>query len=532
MARSTQVFNDAEPIDGGEHTIGDHKVIVTLQAFLESGCAIIHVIHGMTQGLQYALNLTGKLEIVFDEQNRHGACGLWHALGVNVNVFDRRAVIASLIALAIMILAFLGAFIWLQFRMMVTHDQSLYNSLQRELQLREQFDQQLGRDELIIGLNFRNRFPDSDRYLMLRSSSGDILVGDLSKMPGGGAIFDAGRDQIRVPMPDGNHAYLVRWRLADGAVLAMSYLDRDRQTIARSLGRVGVGLMVALLLIGIATVLVLNRYVLDHVRSLATTARQIMRGQMAARAPSHERLDAMGALTGTFNEMLDQNEALITGMRTVTESLAHDLRAPLMHVQREINAARQTPDPDQRERHLGRAEQESQRALQTFNSLVDLARAEAGFSRDAMESVDLASIINDIVELFGPLAEEREQHLVVDARSFVVTGHRQLLSQALGNLLENAIKYSPRGSLVRVSARRSAEDRTPEVVVQDSGPGIPARAREQVLRPFVRLESVSGEPGSGMGLAIAAAVARLHRGRLLLEDAEPGLRVRLRFGAG
>ena len=114
----------------------------------------------------------------------------------------------------------------------------------------------------------------------------------------------------------------------------------------------------------------------------------------------------------------------------------------------------------------------------------------------------------------------------------MVTGHRQLLSQALGNLLENAIKYSPRGSVLQVSARRNTEDGTPEVVVQDSGPGIPARAREQVLRPFVRLESGSGEPGSGMGLAIAAAVARLHHGKLMLEDAEPGLRVRLQFGVG
>lgn len=486
----------------------------------------------MTQGLQYALYFGGKLQVVFDEQDRHGARGLWHARAVNVNVFDRRAVIASLIALAIMILAFLGAFIWLQFQMMVTHDQSLYNSLQRELQLREQFDQQLGRNELITGLKFRNRFPDSDRYFMLRSAAGEVLAGETDRMPGGAIIFDSSSDRIRLPMPDGGHAYLVRWQLADGAILAMSYLDRDRQAIARSLGRVGVALMAALLLIGVATVLVLNRYVLDHVRSLATTARQIMRGQMTARAPSHQRLDAMGALTGTFNEMLDQNEALITGMRTVTESLAHDLRAPLMHVQREINTARQAIDPEQRRRHLDRAEQESQRALQTFNSLVDLARAEAGFSRDAMESIDLAIIINDIAELFGPLAEEREQRLVVDAGSFVVTGHRQLLSQALGNLLENAVKYSPRGSVLQVSARRNTEDGTPEVVVQDSGPGIPARAREQVLRPFVRLESGSGEPGSGMGLAIAAAVARLHHGKLMLEDAEPGLRVRLQFGVG
>jgi signal transduction histidine kinase len=238
----------------------------------------------------------------------------------------------------------------------------------------------------------------------------------------------------------------------------------------------------------------------------------------------------MGALTDTFNEMLDQNEALITGMRTVTESLAHDLRSPLMHVQREINAARLAEEATERDRHLSRAEQESQRALNTFNALVNLARAEAGFSSEAMEKIELSKIIKDIVELFGPLAEERQQRLRVSLTPITVVGHRQILSQALGNLLENAIKYSPPGSVLQVSARWNTRDNVPEVVVQDSGPGIPARAREQVLRPFVRLQSASGEAGSGMGLAIAAAVARLHRGKLLLEDAEPGLRVRLQFG--
>ena len=450
---------------------------------------------------------------------------------MNVNVFDRRAVIASLLALAVMVLAFLGAFIWLQYQMMLTHDQSLYNSLQRELQLRQQFDEQLGRDELIRGLKFRNRFIDSDRYLMLWSSEGSVLVGDLQQMPGGPAIFEAENDQVRVPLADGSHAFLVRRRLSDGATLAMSYRDVDRMAIAESLGRVAIALMVALLLVGVATVLALNRYVLDHVRDLAGTARRIMRGQMTARAPGRQRLDAMGELTTTFNEMLEQNEALITGMRTVTESLAHDLRTPLMRVQREINAARQSTDSQDREGHLGNAEQESQRALQTFNALVDLARAEAGFSRDAMENIDLAELVRNLVELFGPLAEERDQRLSVKISSIMVMGHRQILSQALGNLMENAIKYSPAGSDLRVIARWNDDDGLPEVVVQDSGPGIPARAREQVLQPFVRLGN-PGEPGSGLGLAIAAAVARLHRGKLLLEDAAPGLRVRLQFGLG
>jgi signal transduction histidine kinase len=238
----------------------------------------------------------------------------------------------------------------------------------------------------------------------------------------------------------------------------------------------------------------------------------------------------MGALTTTFNDMLDQNESLVTGMRTVTESLAHDLRSPLMRVSRSIAAARQTDSDVVREQLLNDAETDATRALQTFNSLIDLARAEAGLSRDSMEKLDLGSLATDVAELFEPLAEERGQRLERHISPIGIFGHPQILKQALGNLLENAIKYSPAGSTLRLAVKPSPESGAAEIVVEDSGPGIPENAREQAVRPFVRLESPVRQPGAGLGLAIAAAVARLHRGKLILENADPGLRVRLQFG--
>jgi signal transduction histidine kinase len=273
---------------------------------------------------------------------------------------------------------------------------------------------------------------------------------------------------------------------------------------------------------------VFNRFVLDHVSGLAAAARDIQRGQMAARAPARQRLDALGALTSTVNEMLDQNEALVGGMRTVTESLAHDLRAPLMRVGRAIGAARGAAEESVREVHLRDAETEATRALQTFNALVDLARAEAGLSRDAMEPVDVGALTADLAEFFGPLAEERGQRLECRIDSCQVVAHRQILAQAIGNLLENAIKYAPRGSRLELEVHKLGTGGA-EVLVRDEGPGIPEHAREQALRPFVRLEGAAQQPGKGLGLAIAAAVARLHRGKLLLEGAEPGLRVRLQL---
>jgi signal transduction histidine kinase len=178
---------------------------------------------------------------------------------------------------------------------------------------------------------------------------------------------------------------------------------------------------------------------------------------------------------------------------------------------------------------LQKAEQDMARALRTFNALVDLARAEAGLSRDSMERVDLAALATDLAELFEPLAEERGQRIERDITSTTVFGHRQILAQALGNLLENAIKYSEPNSVLRLRVQPGQGSGASEIVVEDAGPGIPPNAREQAMRPFVRLESSGEVPGAGMGLAIAAAVARLHRGRLILENAEPGLRVRLQI---
>ncbi|NDE01833.1 MAG: sensor histidine kinase [Gammaproteobacteria bacterium] len=444
-------------------------------------------------------------------------------------LIDRRALVASLLALAVMVVAFLAAFTWLQYRMMAVHDQQMSEALQRELLVRQQLDRQTGRDELIQSLTVRNELFPKSRYFVLIDPTGKILVGSPDRVRTIEGLLRTQRGVTRMQTPDGGNAFLASIRLDDGAFFALYQGDAAREEIARSLGRAALISIVLLILVGLVTGLVLNRYVLGHVSNLADTARQIMRGQMTARAPVQQRLDAMGALTSTFNEMLEQNEALVSGMRTVTESLAHDLRTPLMRAQRAIAAARVANTALEQEAHLQRAEQDMARALQTFNALVDLARAEAGLSRDSMERIDLASLATDLAELFEPLAEERGQRIERHIVPTAVFGHRQILAQALGNLLENAIKYSAPNSVLRLRVRPGETSDASEIVVEDAGPGIPPNAREQAMRPFVRLETAQEVPGAGMGLAIAAAVARLHRGRLILENAEPGLRVRLQL---
>jgi signal transduction histidine kinase len=443
-------------------------------------------------------------------------------------IFDRRAMLAGALALTAVVIAFVGAFLWLQTRMMAVHVRETYSLLDQDLSLRQRLGELLGRQTLTQTLEVRRAvLPEAPEFVLL-DARGEALVGDLKTVPGGRAVLSAPDLRMQVAHEDGSRSYVVARRLDDGAALVISRRDNAAREMALSLGLAGLVATMVVVLVALLAGYVFNRFVLDHVSGLAAAARDIQRGQMAARAPARQRLDALGALTSTVNEMLDQNEALVGGMRTVTESLAHDLRAPLMRVGRAIGAARGAAEESVREVHLRDAETEAARALQTFNALVDLARAEAGLSRDAMEPVDVGALTTDLAEFFAPLAEERGQRLECRIDSCQVVAHRQILAQAIGNLLENAIKYAPRGSRLELEVHRLGAAGA-EVLVRDEGAGIPEHAREQALRPFVRLEGAARQPGKGLGLAIAAAVARLHRGKLLLEGADPGLRVRLQL---
>ncbi|MFM7627566.1 MAG: sensor histidine kinase [Gammaproteobacteria bacterium] len=448
-------------------------------------------------------------------------------------IFDRRAMYAGALALTAVVIAFVGSFWWLQTRVMTVHVRETYSLLDQDLRLRQRLDELLGRQTLTQTLQVRRAvLPEAPSFVLV-DARGTVLAGDLGAVPGGREVLSTSGLRMQIAHPDGSHSYVVARRLADGAALLISRRDNAAQDMAWSLGLAGLAATLVVVLVGLLAGYVFNRFVLEHVSGLAAAARDIQRGQMAARAPApaRQRLDALGALTSTVNEMLDQNEALVGGMRTVTESLAHDLRAPLMRVGRAIGSARAAADESVREVHLRDAEAEASRALQTFNALVDLARAEAGLSRDAMERVDVGALTTDLADFFGPLAEERGQRLECRIDACEVVAHRQILAQAVGNLLENAIKYAPRGTRLQLEVHALGRSGA-EVMVRDEGPGIPAHAREQALRPFVRLEGSTRQPGAGLGLAIAAAVARLHRGRLLLEGAEPGLRVRLQLNPG
>jgi signal transduction histidine kinase len=261
------------------------------------------------------------------------------------------------------------------------------------------------------------------------------------------------------------------------------------------------------------------------VRELSHTAAQVTAGRFGARTPTHGGSGPFEQIAQAQNAMLDRIEDLITGLKTVTDSLAHDLRTPLARLRSTLERGVAETDVQQKQAALEAGLVETEKTIFAFSSLIDIARAEGGLSREAMTNVDLAALLRDVHELFLPLAEERGVRLNVDASESVILGHKPLLMQAVGNLVHNAIKHSPRGADLDVRLLRDASGA--RVVVADHGPGIPADQRADAVKRFKRLGSGDTPEGVGLGLAIVEACAHLHRGELLLEDNHPGLKAAL-----
>jgi hypothetical protein len=317
--------------------------------------------------------------------------------------------------------------------------------------------------------------------------------------------------------------------LVGGFQLLVARDVHERYLIQRLYTRTLPWTVALMLLVGLVGGGVLSRNMLARLDTINRTSREIMAGDLSRRVPVRAARDEFDTLAANLNQMLDRIERLMRGMREVTDSVAHDLRSPLNRLRNRLETLqRHFEGEDATAGEIDAAIAETDHLIATFNALLLIAEADAGTVREAMTMVDLGQVAEDVAELYGPLAEEKGVALTFQHNGVVnVTGNRRLISQAAANLLDNAIKYTPSGGGVSLAAAETPGGA--ELRVADTGPGIAETDRSRVVERFVRLEESRNSPGTGLGLSLVAAVARMHNALLLLEDNRPGLRAVLRF---
>ncbi len=372
----------------------------------------------------------------------------------------------------------------------------------------------------------------TDVYLLV-DPAGEPIVGNLDRWPtaatpAAGWLEFTLQDSGVAPgivHPARAKPFVLRggYRLLVGSDL--SSLQSMRALIARTLWW-GLALTVALALGGGYLV---SRTTSRRLEAINATSREIMSGRLSSRIPSRGGGDEFDKLTANLNRMLDRIEELMEEVRRVSDNIAHDLRTPLTRLRTRLESLRDQQRGDAvNAAPIEQAIADADGLLATFNALLRIARIESEVHRSDFQRIDLAALIRDVSEFYEPLADEKRLTLRCDlAPDAALDADRDLLAQALANVLDNAVKYTPRGG--NVTVRLAAVGDAWELSVADSGPGVPVAAREQVLRRFFRLEQSRSQPGNGLGLSLVAAVMRLHRAPLVLEDNAPGLRVVMRF---
>ncbi|WP_111561038.1 sensor histidine kinase [Rhizobium sp.] len=386
-----------------------------------------------------------------------------------------------------------------------------------------------GMNLLLRTMERRARQPGANLYI-IAGPSGDILAGNVASVQPG--VLD---EQGWTSLPFRYQRYAEgRQSKPHMAVANINVLDNGlRILIGRDLGEpeafrvlVRQALMVALAIMGLGAVIIwfgIGRNALKRIDRMSAASKKIMAGDLSQRLPVGGSGDEFDRLSVSLNTMLGRIEKLNEGLRQVSDNIAHDLKTPLTRLRNKAADAIDTPDADTRRVALEGIISESDQLIRTFNALLMISRVEAGSVAAEMSTIDLSAIVADSAELYEPVADEAGLAMTTAIEPGIeVQGNRELIGQAIFNLIDNAVKYSAGAETGgEVSLRLT---RRPDAIclqVADHGPGIPADKREDVLKRFVRLDESRSKPGTGLGLSLVEAVMELHSGKLELSDTDP-----------
>lgn len=410
------------------------------------------------------------------------------------------------------------------------------DAIDREVAQLERIDKERGFRATIVAVERLTRQPGPGIYY-IGTDAGLMITGNVSDLPVN-VLQEPGTFSFNYNLsrpfegepPDKNegNALVRSVVLPSGLILVVGRDVVERRGFSAIIFQsflFGVGGIMVFSLIagGVTAVRVLRR-----IDTIASTSRMIMSGNLSERVPVTKRDDEFDGLAQNLNQMLDRIEQLMQGLKEVTDNVAHDLKTPLTRMRNRAEAALRESQGETAQREaLETVIAESDQLIKTFNALLMIARAEAGAPSGAFADVDLSAVAADVAELYGPVAEDAGITLETQVTDGIsARANRELIGQALVNLVENALKYyepsAEKAGRITVGIRRVA-DRV-LIEVGDNGPGIAAEDRSRVVERFVRLEKSRTEPGSGLGLSLVAAVARLHKGTFRIEDNGPGVR--------
>lgn len=306
---------------------------------------------------------------------------------------------------------------------------------------------------------------------------------------------------------------------------SMEDLDRVRSQLINALFW-GLIMMGGLALLGAA---MMRATITRRLEGINRTSRKIMQGNIQERIESRHTKDEFDDLAENLNNMLDQIELGMNNVRRVSDNIAHDLKTPLARIKNRLEGLRiQVSGQEQDEAMVNQIAKDADGLLETFNALLRIARIEASERKEGFKEVDLVSILQDVRELYEPVTEEMNQKFVFNSvDSILYSADRDMLFQAIANLLDNAVKYTPEGGSVNLSAERTKRNKGFKIIISDTGPGIPKSEYSKVTQRFYRLDSSRTTPGSGLGLALVSAILQLHNMEMQFSDNKPGLLVEI-----
>src|SRR4051794_18642668 len=466
------------------------------------------------------------------------------AFGKLIRTTAFRLTLAYLFLFALFAASLLGYFAWNTRRLI---NEQITTTVNAEIAEIEIIYARRGLQGLAVTLGRRTLRPGANLYLVT-TPSGTAFGGNVESLSPG-VMASSGWSETAYRRLDeqdtANHRALVRvTELDNGFRLLVGRDLEERRRLFGIVAKAAQWSLLVVIVLGLGGGIFVARRVLRRIDAMTGTAQRIMAGDLSGRLPVGRSGDELDRLAENLNVMLERIEALMTGLKEVSDNIAHDLKTPLtrMRNRAEEALAKSGGEADYRAA-LERTIEESDGLIRTFNALLMIARAESGQARDNMSDFDAADVANGIHELYEPLAEDAGMTLQVKTEPVRLHGNRVLISQALANLVENAIKYGkPVAALqplgadaasgsreILIEARRDGDQVL--LSVTDRGPGIPEADRRHAVERFVRLEASRTLPGSGLGLSLALAVATLHGGDLTLGDGNPGLRATLALPA-